>query len=161
MRRTGGAAAVVTAAVLALVPAAAASAAPAGDPARSPAPKVTTRAEAAAAKAKAKKRAKKLGVLVICNHTGYVFGVYADGPSIREDDLAGSFDECTDWKPVKVGDYTIGFTMRTPSQQPAMIQARINRDDVTYYKTFNSQSTLDTNVAGEQVTRIDLFIPQS
>jgi hypothetical protein len=41
-----------------------------------------------------------------------------------------------------------------------MVEARINRKGVTYYKTFNSQDTLDTNVASEQVTRIDLFIPQ-
>jgi hypothetical protein len=160
MRRTGGAAAVVTAVVLALVPAVAASAAPAGDPARPPVPKLT-KAQAAAQKAKAKKKARKLGVLQICNHTGYVFGVYADGPSIREDDLAGSFDECTDWKPVKIGDYSIGFTMRTPGQAPAMIEARIERRGVTFYKQFNSQESLDTNVGPEQVTRIDLFVPQS
>jgi hypothetical protein len=152
MRRTGGAAAVITAAVLALAPATAATAAPAGDAAHVPHP-------ASEPEHKPKKKAKRLGMLVICNHTGYVFGVYADGPSIREDDLAGSFDECTDWKPVKAGDYTIGFTMRTPSQPPATIQARINRKGVTYFTTFNSQGTLDTNVAADEATRIDLFVP--
>jgi hypothetical protein len=159
MRRSGGAAAVVTAAVLALAPATAATAAPAGDPAHAPGPTVTAEHKAKA-KAKAKKKAKSLGVLVVCNHTGYVFGVYADGPSVREDDLAGSFDECSDWKPVKIGDYEIGLTMRTPSQAPVMVQARVKRKGVTYYTTFNSQQPLDTTVASEQATRIDLFIPQ-
>jgi len=152
MRRSGGAVAVITAAVLALSPAAGALAAPAGDAAHVPHP---------ATVAKKKAKAKKLGLLVVCNHTGYVFGVYADGPSIRQDDIAGSFDECTDWKPVKVGDYSIGFTMRTPGQQPPMVQARVNRDDVTYYKTFNSQESLDVNVGAKKVTRIDLFIPEA
>jgi hypothetical protein len=141
----------VTAAVLALAlaPTTAATAASAGVSAHAPGPK-----------AHAKKKPPRLGMLVVCNHTGYVFGVYADGPSIREDDIAGSFDECTDWKPVKAGDYDIGFTMRTPSQQPATIQARIERHGVTYYQTFNSQGTLDVNVGAKQVTKIDLFIPQ-
>jgi hypothetical protein len=97
--------------------------------------------------------------LVICNHTGYVFDVYADGPSVREDDLAGSFDECTDWKPMLVGRYDIGFSMRTPSQQPVVIQARFNRDGATYYKTFNNQGVVTAYVAPDQPTRIDLFIP--
>jgi hypothetical protein len=35
------------------------------------------------------------GEIVICNHSGYMFDVYADGPSLRTDDLAGSFDECS------------------------------------------------------------------
>jgi hypothetical protein len=54
------------------------------------------------------------GQIVICNHSGYMFDVYADGPSIREDDLAGSFDECTDWRPVLTGGYDIGFALRLP-----------------------------------------------
>jgi hypothetical protein len=109
--------------------------------------------------ARAEKKAATEGTLVICNHTGYVFDVYADGPSVRQDDLAGSFDECTDWKPLWVGRYDVGFSMRTPSQQPVVIQARFNRDGVTYYKTFNNQGVVSAYVAPDQTTRIDLFIP--
>jgi hypothetical protein len=117
------------------------------------------KAEKAKKLAKAEKKAATEGTLVICNHTGYVFDVYADGPSVREDDLAGSFDECTDWKPLLVGRYDIGFSMRTPSQQPVVIQARFSRDGVTYYKTFNNQGVVSAYVAPDQTTRIDLFIP--
>jgi hypothetical protein len=165
MRRTRGAAAVLTAAVLTLAPATAASAASAGSAAHPPEPSVKAqevkRVKAKKAKkvARAEKKAATEGTLVICNHTGYVFDVYADGASVREDDLAGSFDECTDWKPLLVGRYDVGFSMRTPSQQPVVIQARFNRDGATYYKTFNNQGVVSAYVAPDQPTRIDLFIP--
>jgi hypothetical protein len=157
MRRTRGAAAVLTAAVLALVPATAAGAASTDGAAHPPEPRV--KAKKAKEVARAEKKAATEGTLVICNHTGYVFDVYADGPSVRQDDLAGSFDECTDWKPLWVGRYDVGFSMRTPSQQPVVIQARFNRDGVTYYKTFNNQGVVSAYVAPDQTTRIDLFIP--
>ncbi|HZE67230.1 MAG TPA: hypothetical protein VE081_11390 [Sporichthyaceae bacterium] len=168
MRATRGAAAVTTAAVLALAPAAAASAATAGDVAHPPVPRVkaesATKSAAqkkAAKKAKAKAAAAGHGMLVICNHTGYVFDVYADGPDAREDDLAGSFDECTDWSPVSTGRYDVGFSMRTPSQQPVAIAARFNRDGVTYYKTFNNQGVVGAYVGPDKSTRIDLFVPRA
>ena len=157
-----------TAAVLALAPAAAASAATAGDVAHPPVPRVkaesATKSAAqkkAAKKAKAKAAAAGHGMLVICNHTGYVFDVYADGPDAREDDLAGSFDECTDWSPVSTGRYDVGFSMRTPSQQPVAIAARFNRDGVTYYKTFNNQGVVGAYVGPDKSTRIDLFVPRA
>jgi hypothetical protein len=160
---------VITAAVLALAPATAASAAPAGDAAHPPVPRV--KAESATKSAAQKKAAKKAkakaqaaaghGMLVICNHTGYVFDVYADGPDVREDDLAGSFDECTDWSPVSTGRNDVGFSMRTPSQQPVAIAARFSRDGVTYYKTFNNQGVVAAYVGPDQSTRIDLFVPRA
>ncbi|HEX3827773.1 MAG TPA: hypothetical protein VHV82_10925, partial [Sporichthyaceae bacterium] len=56
-----------------------------------------------------------LGMIIVCNHSGYMFNVYADGPSIREDDLAGEMDECTSWDKVLTGNYQIGFGLRTTS----------------------------------------------
>src|SRR5689334_824796 len=78
--RTAGVLAAAAACLSIALPAGSASAAPMGD-----APKP------------AKPAPPPTGRIVICNHSGYMFDVYADGPSIREDDLAGSFDECTDW----------------------------------------------------------------
>lgn len=100
------------------------------------------------------------GLIEICNHSGYLFNVYADGPSIRKDDLAGSFDECTHWAPVHVGPYQIGFGMRVPSTQNVIIQARFKRQGETFYKTFDHQGEVTTNVSPGSETRVDLFIPQ-
>lgn len=101
-----------------------------------------------------------LGSIQVCNHSGYVFNVYADGPSLRTDDLAGSFDECTDWARVLPGAYQVGFGLRTVSSQNVIIQARFKRDDHVFYKVFNNEGVLSTNVGPEQLTRVDLFIPQ-
>jgi hypothetical protein len=102
-----------------------------------------------------------LGQIIICNHSGYVFDVYADGPSIREDDLAGSFDECSDWKPVLAGGYSVGFGLRTASAQNVIIQARYKRDGHVFYKVFNGQGQLPLAVGKDEVTKLDLFIPQA
>ena len=101
------------------------------------------------------------GMIQICNHSGYMFDVYADGPSIREDDLAGSFDECTDWKPVLTGGYSVGFGLRTPSAQNVIIQARYKRDGHVFYKVFNGQGQLPLAVGKDETTRVDLFIPRA
>jgi hypothetical protein len=101
------------------------------------------------------------GEIVICNHSGYMFDVYADGPSIREDDLAGSFDECTDWARVLPGKYDIGFALRVPSQQNVIIQARFKREDHVFYKVFNGQGVVSTSVAPQELTRVDLYIPRA
>jgi hypothetical protein len=101
-----------------------------------------------------------LGKIIICNHSGYMFNVYADGPSVREDDLAGSFDECTDWAPVLAGNYYVGFGLRTSSSQNVIIQARFKRNDHVYYKVFNNEGVLQGFVNKDEVMRIDLFIPQ-
>ncbi|MGQ0846570.1 MAG: hypothetical protein ACT4QF_20800 [Sporichthyaceae bacterium] len=101
------------------------------------------------------------GEIVICNHSGYMFDVYADGPSLRTDDLAGSFDECTDWARVLPGSYQIGFSLRIPSQQNVIIQARFKRDGHTFYKVFNGQGVLSTGVAKDRTTKVDLFIPRA
>jgi hypothetical protein len=102
-----------------------------------------------------------VGQIVICNHSGYMFDVYADGPSIREDDLAGSFDECTDWRPVLTGKYDIGFALRVPSQQNILIQARFKREGHVFYKVFNGQGVVSTSVARDELTRVDLYIPRA
>ena len=101
-----------------------------------------------------------LGKIVVCNHSGYMFNVYADGPSIREDDLAGSFDECTDWAPVLTGNYQVGFGLRTTSTQNVIIQARFKRDDHVFYKVFNNEGVIQGFVNKDEVMRVDLFIPQ-
>ncbi|HEX3611993.1 MAG TPA: hypothetical protein VHU88_09930 [Sporichthyaceae bacterium] len=106
-------------------------------------------------------RGPALGSIQICNHSGYMFNVYADGPSIREDDLAGSFDECSDWARVLPGQYNIGFGLRTASAQNAIIQARFKRDDHVFYKVFNREGVVSTFVGPDQLTRVDLFIPQA
>jgi hypothetical protein len=90
-----------------------------------------------------------------------MFNVYADGPSVREDDLAGSFDECTDWAKVLTGGYNIGFGLRTTSAQNVIIQARFKRDDHVYYKVFNREGIIPAFVNAGEVTRVDLFIPQA
>jgi hypothetical protein len=101
------------------------------------------------------------GQIVVCNHSGYMFDVFADGPSIREDDLAGSFDECTDWRPVLTGKYDIGFALRVPSQQNVIIQARFKREGHVFYKVFNGQGIVTTNVGRDELTRVDLYIPRA
>ena len=101
------------------------------------------------------------GQIVVCNHSGYMFDVYADGPSIREDDLAGSFDECTDWRPVLTGNYEIGFALRVPSQQNVIIQARFKREGHVFYKVFNGQGVIKANVGRGELTRVDLYIPRA
>jgi hypothetical protein len=100
------------------------------------------------------------GEIVICNHSGYMFDVFADGPSIREDDLAGSFDECTDWARVLTGRYDIGFALRVPSQQNVIIQARFKREGHVFYKVFNTQGIVSSNVGRDELTRVDLYIPR-
>lgn len=101
------------------------------------------------------------GDIVICNHTGYMFGVFADGPSFRQDDLAGSFDECTDWSRVLPGKYDIGFNLRVPSSQSVVIQVRVKRDAQVYYRIFNREGITNASVGKDSVTRADLFIPRA
>jgi hypothetical protein len=100
------------------------------------------------------------GLIEVCNHSGYLFDVYADGPSMRKDNLAGSFDECTNWRPVQAGQYQIGFGLHTPSTDNVVIQARFKRHEQTFYKVFNRQGQVTTNVSPGSDTRVDLFIPQ-
>jgi hypothetical protein len=100
------------------------------------------------------------GLIEVCNHSGYLFDVYADGPSVRRDDLAGSFDECTHWRPVRPGHYDIGFGFRGTSGQNVIIQARFKRDGQTFYKVFNSEGVVSSNVGPGSHLRVDLFIPQ-
>lgn len=102
-----------------------------------------------------------LGMIVVCNHSGYMFNVYADGPSLREDDLAGSFDECTNWDKVLTGGYNIGFGLRSASAQNVIIQARFKRNDHVYYKVFNREGIIAGFVNKDETTRVDLFIPQA
>jgi hypothetical protein len=100
------------------------------------------------------------GLIEVCNHSGYLFNVYADGPTARKDDLAGSFDECTHWSPVRSGHYDIGFGLRSASVQDVIIQARFQRGGQTFYKLFNREGVVAGNVGPGSATRVDLFIPQ-
>src|SRR5882757_2120226 len=66
------------------------------------------------------------GTLVVCSADN--LDVYADGPSVREDDLAAftKSGECTHWKPVIAGRYQIGFGERTAwPAGSVIIQVRI------------------------------------
>lgn len=101
------------------------------------------------------------GEIVICNHTGYMFGVFADGPSFRQDDLAGSFDECTDWSRVLPGSYDIGFNLRVPTTQQVILQVRVKRDNYVFYRRFNNEGITRASVGKDSVTRVDLFIPRA
>jgi hypothetical protein len=109
--------------------------------------------------------APPVGTIQICNRSGYMFNVYADGPSVREDDLAGlsKSGECTDWKPVLAGSYQIGFGLRTASGSPVgpvIIQVRFRRNDHAYYKTFNNEGVMSTFVNQNDKIEVDLFVPQ-
>jgi len=98
------------------------------------------------------------GVIEICNKTGYMFDVYADGPSVRTDDLAGYLQQCTSWTPVLTGRYDIGFALRVPSRQRVIFQVRIKRDRHTFYKVFGGHGVFSTNVAKDEKTRVDMFM---
>jgi hypothetical protein len=102
------------------------------------------------------------GVINVCNRSGYMFNVFADGPSLREDDLAGlsKSGECSDWAPVLTGSYQIGFGLRTSSSQNVIIQARFRRNDHVYYKVFNNEGVIGTFVNKGDKIEVDLMIPQ-
>lgn len=96
------------------------------------------------------------GYLLVCNHTGYLYGVFADGPSIRTDDLAGDFDECTQWWPVRVGRYEIGYGKAVKFNKKTV---RVKRTDSVSYTTFGDSRTFHVNVQRNKTTRVDLGIP--
>jgi hypothetical protein len=106
------------------------------------------------------------GIIQVCNRSGYMFNVYVDGPSLREDDLAGlsKSGECSAWDPVLVGSYQIGFGLRTTSnaagEGPVIIQARFRRNHHVYYKVFNSEGVISTFVNRGDNIELDLMIPQ-
>lgn len=101
-----------------------------------------------------------MGKLVVCNHSGYMFGVFADGATTtRTDDLAGSYDECTDWKPVPPGSYDLGLNLRVPSQQNVLINLRVKRDGHTIYRRMGNGTT-SIKVSADRTTRVDVFIPR-
>jgi hypothetical protein len=96
--------------------------------------------------------------MVVCNHGGYGFNVYADGPDSFVDDLAGSFNECADWSPATPGGYQIGFSFPYAPPPGTLFQIRVKADGTTTYRTFNGQGTFDTNVRPGRTTRIDFYI---
>lgn len=99
------------------------------------------------------------GELIVCNHSGYSFNVFADGPvSTMTDDLAGSFDECTDWPRVGPGLYDVGFAYRVNSQQASLVMVRIKRDKQVIYRRVGEMTKATVSVG--QATRVDLFIPR-
>ena len=99
------------------------------------------------------------GRLLVCNHAGYMFKVFADGPSTRHDDLSGEGDECTHWKPVLPGRYTVGFVLRHPSKKPIVISARVKRGSTVFYKVVKPfGGGIALTIPPDELTRIDLFI---
>jgi hypothetical protein len=105
------------------------------------------------------------GIIQVCNRSGYMFNVYVDGPSLREDDLAGlsKSGECSAWDPVLVGSYQVGFGLRTTSggaNGGVIIQARFRRNNHVYYKVFNNEGVISTFVNKGDNIELDLMIPQ-
>ncbi|MGQ0843593.1 MAG: hypothetical protein ACT4QF_05620 [Sporichthyaceae bacterium] len=100
----------------------------------------------------------KRGAMVVCNHGGYGFGVYADGPDSFSDDLAGSFDECADWSPARTGQYEVGFSFPYATPPGTLFEVRIKRNGHTTYRTFNDEGSFSTNVGKNQTTRIDFYV---
>jgi hypothetical protein len=99
------------------------------------------------------------GTIMICSADDT--GVYADGPSVREDDLAAftKSGECTNWKPVLPGNYEIGFAMHTawPGSLSVECLVRRNKQHV-FYEHLNREGHVYTTVAPGELTRIDLRI---
>lgn len=97
--------------------------------------------------------------LRVCNHAGYIDEVYADGPSSRHDDLSGSADECTHWKPVLPGRYMVGFHLRSPSRKDLVISARVKRGDKVFYKDVKAfGGGIAVTMPPGEATRVDLFV---
>jgi len=121
-----------------------------------------TMADATTAKPTAAPPKPPTGIIQVCNRSGYMFNVYVDGPSLREDDLAGlsKSGECSAWDPVLVGSYQIGFGMRTTSTQEVKIMARFRRNSHVYYKVFNNEGNIITFVNKGDTIQLDLMIPQ-
>ncbi len=111
-----------------------------------------------AAMASADGHGSRKGAMVVCNHGGYGFDIYADGPSSFSDDLAGSFDECADWSPAKVGQYEVGFSFPYAAPPGTLFEVRIKRNGHTTYRQFNDEGSFTTNVGKNQTTRIDFYI---
>jgi hypothetical protein len=99
-----------------------------------------------------------IGRMIVCNHGGYGFDVFADGPDSFTDDLAGSFNECADWAPARAGAYEVGFSFPYAAPPGTIFNIRIKRNGHTTYRNFNSEGTFNTNVGQGQVTRIDFYI---
>jgi hypothetical protein len=98
------------------------------------------------------------GGMIVCNHGGYGFDVFADGPDSFTDDLAGSFNECADWAPAHAGQYEVGFSFPYSAPPGTIFNIRIKRAGHTTYRNFNSEGTFNTNVGPGQITRIDFYI---
>lgn len=98
------------------------------------------------------------GGMVVCNHGGYGFDVFADGPDSFTDDLAGSFNECANWAPAHAGQYEVGFSFPYAAPPGTIFNIRIKRGGHTTYRNFNNEGTFNTNVGRGQITRIDFYI---
>ncbi|MGQ0846781.1 MAG: hypothetical protein ACT4QF_21900 [Sporichthyaceae bacterium] len=113
-----------------------------------------------AAAAKNAKPAKPNNTMVVCNHSGYLLGVYSMGPGdVRRADLSGSHDECVTWKRLASGFHDVGFNFRVPSQQNVILEMRIKYDGYTVYKRLGGGSTL-LQLGGDKTAKIDYFIPR-
>jgi len=99
----------------------------------------------------------KRGTIVVC--ADHVSHVYADGPSLRETDLADftKSGECSDWAPVLPGPYNVGFGWRTPPPYNVTIQVRIQRGHHKFYKVFNREGVVSTWVAPGEKTFVLMF----
>ncbi len=99
------------------------------------------------------------GRLVVCNHASYIHKVYADGPSSRQEDLAGESDECTHWRPVLPGRYSVGYVARIPSNKNLVFSARVKHGDKLFYKKVKPFGYgVAVHVTPGEVTRIDWFV---
>lgn len=111
--------------------------------------------------AKPAKPPKPKNTMIVCNHSGYLIGVYAMGPGqVRRSDLAGSYDECVTWKHLRPGFHDTGFNWRVPSQQNVALELRVKYDGHTVYKRVFPGSGALLQLAGDKTMKVDFYIPR-
>lgn len=113
------------------------------------------------AAAKGAKPPKPKNTMVVCNHSGYLIGVYSMGPGdVRRSDLAGNFDECVTWRHLSPGFHDVGFNWRVPSKQKVVLEMRIKYDGYTVYKTLPPGSSTLLQLGRDKTAKIDYYIPR-
>ncbi len=114
-----------------------------------------------AAAAKGPKPPMPKNTMVVCNHSGYMIGVYAMGAGdVRRTDLAGNFDECVKWKRMSPGFKDVGFNWRVPSQQNVLLEMRVKYDGYTVYKTLPPGGSTLLQMGGDKTMKIDYYTPR-
>jgi len=123
-------------------------------------PKPRPKAPANPAKEPAKPAAPKKAKLIVCNHSGYSFGVQAYGAGeLRRTDL-GAFDECVEWA-LPGGTFQFGIDMRIPSRKNVLVEVRIKQDGYAVYRRIPVSGTTNLYLGAGKTTSVAVFIPRS